>query len=82
MCVYNGIMNHENYFSQAESVCFGPGLSPYILYLTALLPPKYGETLKSILEDPGIPKCALDVRNDADALWALYNVGLASVTNI
>ena len=54
------------------SVCFGPGLSPYILYLTALLLPKYGETLKSILEDPDIPECAWDVRNDADALWALY----------
>ena len=29
-----------------------------------------GKTLKSIFEDPDIPKCAWDVRNDADALWA------------
>jgi exonuclease 3'-5' domain-containing protein 1 len=43
---------------------------------------KNGKTLKSILEDPDIPKCAWDVRNDADALWALYNVGLAGVTDI
>jgi exonuclease 3'-5' domain-containing protein 1 len=35
-----------------------------------------------VLEDPGIPKCVWDVRNDADALWALYHVGLASVTDI
>ena len=41
-----------------------------------------GKTLKSILEDPNIPKVAWDVRNDADALWALYNVGLAGVTDI
>jgi len=41
-----------------------------------------GNTLKSILEDLDIPKCAWDVRNDADALWALYHVGLAGVTNI
>jgi exonuclease 3'-5' domain-containing protein 1 len=41
-----------------------------------------GKTLKSILEDPDIPKCAWDVRNDADALWALYHVGLAGVTDI
>jgi len=31
-----------------------------------------GKTLKSILEDTDIPKCTWDVRNDADALWALY----------
>ncbi|KAI9848551.1 MAG: hypothetical protein M1837_007220 [Sclerophora amabilis] len=41
-----------------------------------------GKSLKSILEDPGIPKCLWDVRNDADALWALYHVGLAGVTDI
>jgi exonuclease 3'-5' domain-containing protein 1 len=35
-----------------------------------------------VLEDPGIPKCVWDVRNDADALWALYHVGLAGVTDI
>jgi exonuclease 3'-5' domain-containing protein 1 len=41
-----------------------------------------GKTFKSILEDPDIAKCAWDVRNDADALWALYHVGLAGVTDI
>jgi exonuclease 3'-5' domain-containing protein 1 len=41
-----------------------------------------GKTLKSILEDPDVPKCAWDVRNDADALWALYHIGLAGVTDI
>jgi exonuclease 3'-5' domain-containing protein 1 len=41
-----------------------------------------GKTLKSILEDPGIPKYIWDVRNDADALWALYHVGLAGVIDI
>ena len=43
---------------------------------------KNGKTLKSILEDPDIPKCAWGVRNDADALWALYHVCLAGVTDI
>ncbi|KAG9228183.1 ribonuclease H-like domain-containing protein [Amylocarpus encephaloides] len=41
-----------------------------------------GTTLKSLFEDPEIPKCLWDVRNDADALWALYQVGLAGVTDI
>jgi len=41
-----------------------------------------GKTLKTILEDPGITKCVWDVRNDADALWALYHVGLAGVVDI
>jgi len=41
-----------------------------------------GKTLKSIFEDADIPKCAWDVRNDADALWALYGVGLAGVIDI
>jgi exonuclease 3'-5' domain-containing protein 1 len=41
-----------------------------------------GKTLKSILEDPNIPKFLWDVRNDADALWALYRVGLAGVTDV
>jgi exonuclease 3'-5' domain-containing protein 1 len=43
---------------------------------------KNGKTLKSILEDPNIPKYVWDVRNDADALWALYRVRLAGVTDI
>jgi len=41
-----------------------------------------GKNLKSIFKDPDIPTCAWDVWNDADALWALYHVGLTSVTNI
>lgn len=43
---------------------------------------KDGKSLKSILEDPDIPKCLWDVRNDADALWALYQVDLAGVIDI
>ncbi|OIW32663.1 hypothetical protein CONLIGDRAFT_699551 [Coniochaeta ligniaria NRRL 30616] len=39
-------------------------------------------TLKSILEDPTIPKYFWDVRNDADALKALYDVSIAGVTDI
>src|ERR1700733_1982524 len=41
-----------------------------------------GKTRKSIFEDADIPKCIWDVRNDADALWALYKVGLVGVTDI
>lgn len=41
-----------------------------------------GETLKAILEDPSITKCFWDVRNDADALWAHYEVDLAGVVDI
>ncbi|KAK5995647.1 hypothetical protein PT974_04063 [Cladobotryum mycophilum] len=41
-----------------------------------------GKTLKSIFEDPNIPKCFWDVRNDADALWAHYQVDLAGVVDI
>ncbi|KAK4222895.1 ribonuclease H-like domain-containing protein, partial [Podospora fimiseda] len=40
------------------------------------------KSLKSILEDKNIPKCLWDVRNDADALWALYKVNLAGITDI
>ncbi|KAK2760163.1 hypothetical protein FQN54_002230 [Arachnomyces sp. PD_36] len=39
-------------------------------------------SLKSILEDPDTPKYIWDVRNDADALWALYDVGLAGVIDL
>ncbi|KAK3384020.1 hypothetical protein B0T24DRAFT_607158 [Lasiosphaeria ovina] len=39
-------------------------------------------TLKSILEDPTISKYLWDVRSDADALWALYGVGLRGVTDL
>jgi len=41
-----------------------------------------GKTLRSILKDADIPKSTWDVRNEADALWALYQVGLAGVTDI
>ncbi|OTB17086.1 hypothetical protein K445DRAFT_288162 [Daldinia sp. EC12] len=41
-----------------------------------------GKTFKAILEDPLIPKYLWDVRNDADALWAHYQVRLAGVTDI
>ena len=41
-----------------------------------------GKSLKSILEDPEIPKCVWDVRNDADALWAHFQVKLAGVVDV
>ncbi|KAM0261939.1 hypothetical protein ACHAQJ_001942 [Trichoderma viride] len=41
-----------------------------------------GKTLKSIFETPSITKCFWDVRNDADALWALYRVNLFGVVDI
>lgn len=41
-----------------------------------------GESLKSMLENPGIAKCMWDVRNDADALWAHFRVALVGVTDI
>ncbi|EPE07926.1 3 -5 exonuclease [Ophiostoma piceae UAMH 11346] len=41
-----------------------------------------GKSLKSIFEDASISKYIWDVRNDADALWALYHVGLAGVVDI
>lgn len=45
-------------------------------------PAKNGKSLKSILEDKETPKCLWDVRNDADALWALHKVLLAGVTDV
>lgn len=41
-----------------------------------------GNTLKSILEDANITKCIWDCRNDADALFSLYQVSIAGVTDI
>ncbi|KAK2606549.1 hypothetical protein N8I77_005291 [Diaporthe amygdali] len=41
-----------------------------------------GRSLKSILEDHEIPKYVWDVRNDADALWAHFQVALGGVTDI
>ncbi|KAM7219406.1 hypothetical protein V8F06_005140 [Rhypophila decipiens] len=39
-------------------------------------------TLKSILEDPTLPKYFWDVRNDADALWSHHQVRLAGVIDV
>jgi exonuclease 3'-5' domain-containing protein 1 len=39
-------------------------------------------TLEFIFEDLDVPKCVWDVWNDADALWALYHIKLARVTDI
>ncbi|KAK3402306.1 ribonuclease H-like domain-containing protein [Sordaria brevicollis] len=41
-----------------------------------------GRTLKTILEDPHIPKYFWDVRNDADALFSHHRVRLQGVTDI
>ena len=43
---------------------------------------KDGRSLKSILEDPDIPKVLWDVRNDADALWASYQIRLCGVIDV
>ncbi|KAK4209013.1 hypothetical protein QBC37DRAFT_60080 [Rhypophila decipiens] len=39
-------------------------------------------TLKSLLEDPTVPKYFWDVRNDADALWSHHQVRLAGVIDV
>lgn len=44
--------------------------------------PDDGRSLKSIFEDGDVRKCFWDVRNSADALWALHQVGLAGVTDV
>lgn len=41
-----------------------------------------GKTLKAILEDPHTLKCLWDIRNDADALWAHYQIRLAGVLDV
>lgn len=41
-----------------------------------------GTTLKSLLENPEVPKFLWDLRNDADALWSLFEVSIAGVTDI
>lgn len=41
-----------------------------------------GETLKSVLESPIIPKVFFDVRNDSDALYSLFGVALQGVEDI
>lgn len=41
-----------------------------------------GQTLKQILECPWIPKVFFDVRNDSDALFAHFQVGLQGVADL
>ncbi|TLD14248.1 uncharacterized protein PgNI_02816 [Pyricularia grisea] len=41
-----------------------------------------GQTLKQILESQSIPKVFFDVRNDSDALFAHFNVGLQGVIDL
>lgn len=43
---------------------------------------KDGKTLRSVLEDQNVSKYIWDVRNDADALWSKYGVGIAGVIDI
>lgn len=46
------------------------------------VPSANGTTLARILDDPNIPKYFWDVRNDADALWSLFEVSIAGVIDI
>ncbi|DBA87575.1 TPA: hypothetical protein ACH3X1_004599 [Trebouxia sp. C0004] len=39
-------------------------------------------TLKSVLQDPSIPKAFFDARNDSDALYNLYSVYLRGVADV
>ncbi|KAH8621997.1 ribonuclease H-like domain-containing protein [Alternaria alternata] len=41
-----------------------------------------GKTLKSILESDTIPKAFFDVRNDSDALYSHFDIGLAGICDI
>lgn len=43
---------------------------------------KDGKSLQSIFEDPDTPKLLWDVRNDADALWASYQIRLSGVLDV
>ena len=45
-------------------------------------PNKTGTTLRSILESALVPKVFFDVRNDADALYAHFNISLRGVHDI
>ncbi|KAG8847470.1 hypothetical protein FRB96_001611 [Tulasnella sp. 330] len=40
------------------------------------------QTLKSLLQDPSIPKVLFDCRNDADALFNLYKVDMKGVVDL
>ncbi|MCJ1436892.1 hypothetical protein MMC27_006274 [Xylographa pallens] len=46
------------------------------------IPSRAGTTLKSVLESKSVPKVFFDVRNDADALFAHYQVSLGGVDDI
>jgi len=43
---------------------------------------KDGKTLKDILEDPAVPKCFFDVRNDSDALFFHFGIALQGIEDI
>ena len=45
-------------------------------------PNQFGTTLRSILESAQVPKVFFDVRNDADALYAHFNISLRGVHDI
>lgn len=44
--------------------------------------PASGQTLKTILENPAIPKVFFDVRNDSDALYSHYGIKLQGIVDI
>ncbi|KAJ4245258.1 hypothetical protein NW762_014128 [Fusarium torreyae] len=41
-----------------------------------------GQTLKQLLESATIPKVFFDVRNDSDALYGIYQIGLAGIHDL
>ena len=41
-----------------------------------------GQTLRQVLESPGIPKVFFDVRNKSDALYSHFNISLAGVEDV
>lgn len=65
-----------------------PGNQTHLIDIQALggaaftTPSEDGATLKALLENPQVPKFLWDLRNDADALWSFFQVGIAGVTDI
>ncbi|KAH8655995.1 domain-containing protein 1 [Tricladium varicosporioides] len=67
-----------------------PKLTTYLIDIQTLqdsafitpAPNKISTNLKSILESPTIPKVLFDVRNDSDALFALYGISLDGVKDL
>ncbi|KAE8449745.1 hypothetical protein EG329_007520 [Mollisiaceae sp. DMI_Dod_QoI] len=51
-------------------------------FTTPASPPYTDQTLKSILEDPSIPKVFFDVRNDSDALFSHYRISLQGIIDL